>query len=215
MQKLRSLISVISLLFFSNTILSQNKINVLPINISQIPKEIKYSGTFKAAAKWTETSVEHIAIISESEESKKNNTEADMEEKSKQLFCVCYSIKKDSVIQKWKVFDQITNCPFDITVSFIQNAFQVTDLNNNGIAEVWMMYKVVCRSDVSPCDMKIIMYEGQKKFAMRGQNKVKMTETEYFGGEYKFDPSFNEGPKVFRDHALKLWNKNILENWEN
>jgi len=215
MPKANLAISFLSFLFLSGSFFSQSKIKILPSEIVNIPKEAKFNGVAKKVVKWIDTSGEYIAIISESEESKKINAEADMEEKSKQLFAVCYAIKKDSLIQKWKVFDQISSCPFDITISFIQNTFQVTDLNNDGIAEVWMMYKMVCRSDVSPCDMKIIMYQGQQKFAMRGQNKVKMTETEYFGGEYKFDKTFNEGPKEFRDLAIKLWNKNSIENWEN
>ena len=34
------------------------------------------------------------------------------------------------------------------------------------------MYKTVCHVDVSPCDMKIIMYQGGQKYAIRGKNKV-------------------------------------------
>jgi len=214
MKKLHFLMALLTLLFF-NSFFSQNKIKTLSSDISKLSKEIKYNGKLKEIVSWTEPSGEYIAIISKSEESKKINADAEMEEKTKQVFAVCYLIKKDSVIQKWKVFDQLTNCPFDITVTFIQNSFQVTDLNNDGVGEVWMLYKLVCRSDVSPSDMKLIMYQGQQKFAMRGKNKVKMSEAEYFGGDYKFDKAFNEGPKVYRDLALKLWNKNITENWEN
>lgn len=215
MPKANLAISFISFLLFSGSFFSQSKIKILQAETVKIPKDAKFNGVLKEVVKWIDTSGEHIAIISESEESKKINTEADMEEKSKQLFAICYTLRNDSLIQKWKVFDQISNCAFDMTISFIQKTFQVTDLNNDGIGEVWMMYKMACRSDVSPSDMKIIMYQGQQKFAMRGQNKVKMTETEYFGGEYKFDKTFNEGPKEFRDLALKLWNKNSVENWEN
>jgi hypothetical protein len=207
-------IFLISFLPFSNTLFSQGKIKNLTSDISKIPKEAKCNGALKEFMRWTDVSGEYLVIISESKESKKINAEADMEERNKQLFAVCYQIKKDSLVQKWKVFDQISKCPFDLTISFIQNVFQVTDLNNDGLGEVWMVYKMVCRSDVSPCDMKIIMYEGQQKFAMRGQNKVKMSETEYFGGDYKFDKAFNDGPREFRDFALKLWEKNIIENWE-
>ncbi len=46
------------------------------------------------------------------------------------------------------------------------------------------MYKTVCHVDVSPCAMKIIMHQGKQKFAIRGRNKVKVSETETEGGEY-------------------------------
>lgn len=64
------------------------------------------------------------------------------------------------------------------------------------------------------------MYEGNKKYAMRGTNKslIGIDENEkksYIGGEYKLDEEFNKSKKVFKDFAVNLWNKNILETWGN
>ena len=61
--------------------------------------------------------------------------------------------------------------------------------------------------------MKIIMYQGQQKYAMRGQNKVKVSDKEFYGGDYKFDNAFLDGPTMFRDFAKKMWNKNIMQIW--
>jgi hypothetical protein len=82
------------------------------------------------------------------------------------------------------------------------------------MGEVWIMYTTVCHGDVSPGDMKIIMYEGKQKFAMRGHDKVQVSEKDFDGGDYKFDQAFNAGPKAFRDFAVKLWNKNIMQRAE-
>src|ERR1043165_9397168 len=136
-----------------------------------------------------------------------------MEGQSADLYAYKFSKKDGKIIQDWKIQDFVRDCPFDITASFVKDAFQVTDLDNNGKAEVWVMYKVTCRSDVSPCEMKIIMYEGETKHAMRGQNKVPADEKTYWGGEYKFDEAFEAAPKSFRNFALKLWNANVIENW--
>jgi hypothetical protein len=54
------------------------------------------------------------------------------------------------------------------------------------------------------------MYQGQQKFAMRGRNKVKVSETQYEGGEYLLDKAFTSGPKSFTQYAKKLWSKNIM-----
>jgi hypothetical protein len=43
---------------------------------------------------------------------------------------------------------------------------------------------------------------------------VQVSKKEYYGGGYKFDIAFATGPKIFRDFALKLWNRNILQKWE-
>jgi hypothetical protein len=58
--------------------------------------------------------------------------------------------------------------------SFVKNTFKINDLDHNGIAEIWLMYKIVCHGDVSPCEMKIIIYEEKQKIAMRGENKVQI-----------------------------------------
>jgi hypothetical protein len=76
------------------------------------------------------------------------------------------------------------------------------------------MYKTACHGDVSPCDMKIIMYEGTNKYAMRGQNKVQLSEHEFYGGDYTFDRAFKQSPKVFKEFAIDLWEKNIMQTWE-
>jgi hypothetical protein len=67
--------------------------------------------------------------------------------------------------------------------------------------------------------MKIIMYNRQQKFAMRGQNKVLVGtddrgNSQYIGGNYKFGKPFKEGPKEFLAFAKKLWQKNIMQTWE-
>ena len=93
---------------------------------------------------------------------------------------------------------------------FFKNSLQVTDLNNDGFGEVWLMYKTACRSDVSSSDMKIIMYQKQQKFAMRGQNKVQVSEKEFSGGDYKFDKGFTDGPNEFRVFAKSMWDKNLM-----
>jgi len=62
--------------------------------------------------------------------------------------------------------------------------------------------------------MKVIVYEGTKKYAMRGSTKVQVSETEYDGGEYTFDEPFKEAPEAFRKYALKLLQKNLMQKFE-
>lgn len=202
-----------------NTFLTSNikKITPIPINISELPKDMKYEGKIVNAIKWRDKLGENVVITTETGiyESKKFNH--DNNGSDAEIFAYHYAVENNNFKQTWRVYDYISDCPVDIAAEFIDNTFQITDLDNNGIAEIWLMYIIVCHGDVSPSDMKIIMYEGSKKFAIRGENKVmhgidsdgnKM----YIGGEYKIDKAFSEGPKVFLDFAKKLWNDNILEN---
>ncbi|MEI9911297.1 MAG: hypothetical protein WDO71_17525 [Bacteroidota bacterium] len=58
------------------------------------------------------------------------------------------------------------------------------------------------------------MYEGDKKYALRGTSKVKVSATEYEGGEFTFDENFKNAVLVFRQYAEKLWTQNRIEKWD-
>lgn len=189
------------------------------IDSTQFPNEIKYQGNIKNAVRWRDKQGENIVITTETGIYKKENIERlNDTSRDAELFAYHYLIKDNKVTPSWKVYDFILDCEVDVFASFIKNSFNITDLDNNGIAEVWLMYKTTCTGDVSPSNMKIIMYEGNKKYAMRGTNKSLIGIDEngknsYMGGEYKFDEEFNKSKKVFKDFAVNLWNKNILETW--
>ena len=196
------------------------KINPIILNVSELPNDIKYEGKIVNAIKWTDNFGENIVIttetgIYESKKFKHENDGGDAE-----IFAYHFIVENNNAKQTWKVYDYISDCPVDIVAEYIDDTFKITDLDNNGVAEIWLMYKTVCHGDVSPSDMKIIMYEGQQKFAIRGENKVMHGIDDdgnemYIGGEYKIDKAFSDGPKVFLDFAKKLWNKNINESWKN
>ncbi|MES2517521.1 MAG: hypothetical protein V4585_05415 [Bacteroidota bacterium] len=198
-------------LLCSITGFGQVPIKSTKLAINRLPFNIKVEGKTKNAIRWTDNLGDNIVVTTETGiyQSKKmihENDGADAE-----LFAFHFIVSKNEVKQTWKVYDFISDCPVDIEATFIKNTLQVTDLNNDGIAEIWLMYKTVCHGDVSPSDMKIIMYQGQQKFAVRGKNKVKLSDKESYGGEYKFDPAFNNGPKAFIEFAKNLWNKNIMQ----
>ncbi|MBL7720159.1 MAG: hypothetical protein JNL72_15080 [Flavipsychrobacter sp.] len=187
-------------------------LEVTPLQRGMIPKGLLYEGNVKNAVRWTDKTGENIVVTTETGEyeTKKSMTGDGY---SAQLFAYHYYIRGGKVEASWKVTDRIVDCPLDIQVHFIKNSFNITDLDHDGIAEVWLMYKTGCHGDVSPCDMKIIMYEGGKKHAIRGTNKVKLSEKEVYGGAYTPDEAFKKAPKPIQEYARKLWAKNELEEW--
>lgn len=192
---------------------------ITKIDSTELPKSLKYTGFIKNDVRWKDSQGENIVITTETGIFTNKNFEHENDGSDAEIFAYHFIVKDNEFIQTWKVYDYIKDCPVDIVATFVKNTFQITDLDKNGIAEVWLMYEMVCHGDVSPSDMKIIMYEGNKKFAMRGENKVLVFIDDngtkhYDGGEYKYDKEFENGPKVFKSYALKIWNKNIIENWE-
>ena len=202
-----------------NSILASEikKINPIILNVSELPNDIKYEGKIVNAIKWTDNLGENIVITTETGIYESKNFKHENGGRDAEIFAYHFIVENNNTKQTWKVYDSVSDCPVDIVAEFIDHTFKITDLDNNGLAEIWLMYKTVCHGDVSPSDMKIIMYEGKQKFAIRGENKVMHGIDDngtkmYMGGEYKIDKAFSDGPKVFLDFAKELWNKNIIEN---
>lgn len=194
------------------------KLNYLAAD--KLPKGIKYEGDiFNDVVMWNDSFGKNIVITSESGVYESKDSTLEFRERNSDIFAYHYIIRNNKIYQNWRLIDFVKNCQFDIIAKFIEKAFQVTDLNQNGIPEIWIMYKMNCTSDVSPSEMKLIMYEGKKKFAIRGQNKVQLGidengQNEYIGGEYKIDNAFKYGPTYFLKFAIKLWDRNVIENYE-
>lgn len=195
-------------------------LKVEKIDSTQFPKQIKYEGHVKSAVRWNDKLGENIAFTTETGYHFNKKFDHDAENSSDaELFAYHYVVYENKARQTWRVYDYISDCPVDIVASFVKNTFQVTDLDHNGLAEVWMMYKTICHGDVSPSEMKIIMYESNQKYAARGESKVAVGiddngKQQFIGGKYQLDPNFKNGPKVFKEFAEKLWKDNLMETWE-
>jgi hypothetical protein len=206
---INKLLPIVIALLFSMTAFAQ--INKLAkVDLTKLPIDIKYEGKIKDALRWTDNFGDNIVITTETGIYQSKKFKHNYEGSDAELFAYHFILSNNIAKQTWKVYDFISDCPVDIETTFLKNSFQVTDLNEDGIAEIWLMYKKGCRGDISPIEMKIIMYQGQQKFAMRGQNKVQISENIFDGGGYKFDTAFEEGPAEFKAFAEDLWNKNIL-----
>lgn len=178
--------------------------------VTQLPKTIQYKGNIVQTAQWKDSLGNNTILLTETGihdvDSNGNRGAA--------LYAMHFLNKSDSAQLVWKVYDFIDECPVDVVASFVKNGFAVTDLNQNGIAEVWMMYRITCQGDVSPVPMKIIMYEGKQKYAARGNTKVKVSAGEFMGGDYELDDAFKNAPGAFKKYADELWQKHKLETWQ-
>ncbi|TRW23524.1 hypothetical protein FMM05_12750 [Flavobacterium zepuense] len=205
------LVNVI-LLFLSVSCFAQVK--TTPLTKATLPQSITYQGKIINAVKFKDSHGKTIVVTTETGEYP-SKAEDDESYRDAELFAYCYVLVDGSWKQQWKMYDFSKECPVDLEANFVKNTFALTDLDKNGTAEVWLMYNTGCHGDPSPIAMKVILYEGTKKYAMRGTTKVRVSETKYEGGEYTFDEPFKQAPKVFEEYAIKLWNKNISIGYNN
>jgi hypothetical protein len=187
------------------------QLRVVKLDKGAIPAGIHFSGRIIEAVQWQDAIGDNIVIITETGE-KRSVSGGDA--RDAELYAYHYTIRGEARMLTWKLYDYVKDCPVDIQANFIKSSFAVTDLDKDHVAEVWLMYNTACRGDVSPANMKVIAYEGSKKYAMRGRNRVRVSEKEMEGGEYVFDKNFENAPETFRQYAVMLWKKHIAETWK-
>lgn len=170
------------------------KVTSAKFDTLQIPKTIRYKGIVDTAVKFIDDDGEHVILTAHDYDGDAANNRLN----GIYLYAYCYALKGDKWSLTWQMRDFTRECEFDLSGGFEPNSFAVTDLNKDGRAEVWLMYSMACRSDMSPSDLKVIMHEGTKKYAMRGSSRVRVNGTDHEGGEYKFDPAFKNGAQIFR-----------------
>lgn len=106
----------------------------------------------------------------------------------------------------WEAKDFVEQCELDAALDLLEPSITVSDVDGDGEPEFSFAYTLGCFSDVSPRDMKLLMYEGKTKYALRGQTKVIEAGEEY-GGTFKADAAFEKAPKAFLEAAKTLWMK--------
>lgn len=156
----------------------------------------------KQAKKWYDASGENWLVLYETGSFiPKGNTMA-----SAKLSAVLF-IKTDSgFVPRWKMNDFINDCGLDVVCSFYDEHLSITDIDSNGMAEIMMVYAKSCKGDVSPNEKKLLLYEGQHKYAIRGEELMIMGK-DTLGGALNRDTSFQSLPQEIQEAALKHWHK--------
>jgi len=183
------------------------------ISFDKNENDFKIQGNFVKGINWSDKLGDNYLVLSATQpfEKIKGSRKLDAE-----LYAYHFIKTGGNKKQQWKMMDSQEACPavMDITVRFITEGTAITDLNKNGVAEAWLIYKMGCRTDVSPAKMKIVMYEGDKIYIVNGRNRVPHLKGKPLGGEMEMDANFKNGPEEFRKYALKLWGRFIDEDYK-
>jgi len=195
---------------------SNKSIKIDTLSYDEIPKYLDFRGTVVEAIKWTDSLGENILIQSVTghftwKDYDDNSTDYMLQDKSELYAYLFQKNKNESTYKKtWKVYDYTKCYGVDWFTGFIPKATTITDLDNNGVSEISLPYVLICRGGMDPGIMKIIMYEGNSKYALRGSTMI-CKAPPYYGGEYK--PSDNLKTKdLFKDYLIKRWNAHKCEN---
>ncbi len=232
--KILLLVTIISVCVQAQNI-DNSGIDLQTLSLNEIPSQIKIKGNLLIAKKWQDKNGENILIVSRKGPLKETSYEFEFsgDERYAELFGEQYIKKADKYVLLWNIYDFERNCPFDLYLGLLPSSTSITDLDNNGITETTLIYKLTCRSDISPSIMKILMHENSVKMglrgimAMRGNDKNKETDFEpnmskidttglnefeqilELYGRYENEKDFKGKPIEFLDFAKSQWLKFI------
>lgn len=197
---------------------SSGSIKIDTISYDEIPKDIDFRGTVVEALKWDDQLGSNILIQSisgwfPSIYYENTNPISYTVEDKWEIYAYLFQRKKGENNYKrlWKVYDYNDCFGVDSYTGFIPKGTTITDIDNNGIAEVSMPYVLVCRGGLDPTTMKIIMYEGNNKYAIRGETAIKLGEGESYGGDYSLSDNLNK-EITFKNFLINRWNSHKYEN---
>lgn len=210
---MRSLIILIAFIFYcisaSSQIIAQKSLN----DSSLFKSKVK--GTIQQLYKWEDKAGKNYFIISTMEALNSTaktsiyNEDCNGDCYDKEIYAYHF-IGTDSVI--CKSLDFIKACNYDNIVEARENATRITDINKDGLCEVWFMYSMACTSDVSCRTLKLLMFDQNQKFVVRGTSQPSKNQIDKeYGGKYIPDVSFSKLSEQYQLFAKKLWKENLYD----
>ncbi len=215
------------------------KIEPVKGTAADIPASLNLKGKLEEVWKWSDNLGENLLILTTvAPYDDKQKNQYGEEGQTAELHAFHYAKKEGDYQQVWMINDAEKACPFDITCAFVKDAVTITDLDADGLAETKIQYRIACRSDVSPASLKLIMHEGNQKYALRGltwygmgegifditENNAcletlpgyKGTEDEWVKtfGRYESEKEFANAPPEFLSHARYHWIRFVKESTE-
>lgn len=118
--------------------------------------------------------------------------------------------------QQWKsewAINDFVDCPgLDSKASFFPDATTVTDADNDGKPEITVAYQTFCGGGVEPSTVKVILRQGETKFAIRGESLIRLPGQAPMGGARTPDPALQQ-PKnaAILKHMESVWKDVYVE----
>lgn len=145
--------------------------NLTQLTENEIPDDIELKGELLSAKSWEDANGQNIIVVTllGPEYSLDDNEEV---LSNAEIFAAQYLKETDQYKQIWDIYDVSEDCRFDFWMGLVNEPF-ITDLNRDGTTESTLIYRMACRSDISPSDMKVVMmHPGDKKMILRGRTAL-------------------------------------------
>lgn len=184
--------------------LAQTQIKPVPLTAKDLPLSLTPKGKLLKAVKYRDLLGFQVLIASKFDTSKKTVGENSMEVNTSELCVKHYRMVNGVLNQNWVVTEYKSD-NYDFTLDFNNDIFTITDLNNNGKAEIWISCSLVI--GMAKGELKTIMYEDSIRHTMSGTLRSEFGSGMMQGGEYRFDKAFMGTTPEIKNYAINRWNK--------
>jgi hypothetical protein len=189
---------------------------------SALPAGVSFPGRLLTTSRWHDNLGEHLLLLSVVDSTLGRNAPADSSWQQlsyrKELHAAHYRLSPGTPQRLWAFTEGQARCALDAVADFADHAPLITDLDEDGVCEVWLGYKTACTSSIGPQAMKVVLYRGEQALTMQGRSllhrSVKGLEGDqagFEGGDYRFDQAFRQAPKLFREFARAYWAAHVLD----
>lgn len=179
------------------------KFEKLKFDKTSVPKSMVHEGDIRDGAKWIDRNGENTLFVTTSVAARGGS--------EIKIFGYLYAVKDGQTKLLWKITDGAVN-DCDEGEGLV-SPIDVRDIDDDGVAENLFVYNVIGTCDVSPKPYKLMMHSGEKKYAIRGVNRVLINDPAFSEAERKgkkdFDPAFNGAPQSYKQAASAFWDKYV------
>jgi hypothetical protein len=170
-------------------------------------KGFQFKGDLVLAKSWQDNNGNNYLILSQKDSEKEDPEMGDLLS-TRELYIYHYVKMAGKIKQLRKFQDWQKECLFDNRARFIKNAVFITDLDKNNLGEAIFVYRLGCSSELSPDDLKLIITENGKKYAIRGTTKIEGYESSFGEATTNIDSAFSQASGEFLEYAKQVWSNN-------
>jgi hypothetical protein len=202
--KFNLLISILFYTLFSCTAApKETPVPLLEFKPGMIDKKL-YKGKIKDGKHWKDSRGENIVILTQTGIYWSNVYDAT---RGAKIFAYHFiKTGENSFKEIWKISEVVEECAFEVKCDFFSNSLTITDLDNDGLAEVGFALSKGCKSEAGPEEKKLVFYEGKDLYMIKGTTIV-VKGSEKLGGEKDVEKKFEDAPEAFLEFANKQWDK--------
>lgn len=169
----------------------------------QLPPFVDFTGEDSDTLTWVDGQGVHLLLLEQSR-AVWNEEEGTT---SKSIQATHWLMKDGRHKKTWSFEDGIKDCPVDVEAKFL-TAPRFTDLDKDGIYEVWLMVQKACKGDVSPSEVQVIMVDKENKtYCLEAEQLLVFQDKSRDGGAYDLK-DFRQLPRAYQDYAVEYLLKN-------